>query len=437
MSLSEPHDEFLALCALSSSGELSEAEQNRLGEHLVVCQACRDALREYEAVIDQAIPAIAAGEAGMDNVSPGPGWSPKRAEKAFFQRLAEEESRKSNKLGDSARFSAAAYHATPSSNGPTWWQVWMLYAAGILLFVSVGFYAYRVHLRPRTDRSVPVRAQAAATHSTSPSLEEQLSDAGNERELVQAEVKQRDRLIADLRRQLAEESASIGQMKAAQERLENEIRTRDTGREELAQKQSELGTRLEASENNSHALQEKLNALAEQSARDAARAKSLEAKNADLTKLLDDREAELKQQDQLLAHDKDIRDLMGARDLYIAEVYDIARTGETKKPYGRVFYTRGKSLIFYAYDLDQDMEANSANSFQAWGRRGPDREAVNLGMFYEDNIARKRWILKCDDPKTLAQIDGVFVTVEPSGGSHSPSGKSLLSAYLKLNPNHP
>ena len=44
---------------------------------------------------------------------------------------------------------------------------------------------------------------------------------------------------------------------------------------------------------------------------------------------------------------------MGARDLYIAEVYDVGGNGATKKPYGRVFYTKGKSLIFYAYDLDQ------------------------------------------------------------------------------------
>jgi hypothetical protein len=60
-----------------------------------------------------------------------------------------------------------------------------------------------------------------------------------------------------------------------------------------------------------------------------------------------------------------------------------------------------------------------------------------LGVFYEDNDTKKRWILKCDDPKTLAQIDAVFVTVEPNGGSHKPSSKLLLFAYLKVNPNHP
>jgi hypothetical protein len=227
-------------------------------------------------------------------------------------------------------------------------------------------------------------------------------------------------------------------MKAEEERLESDVRASDASRQDLTQQRTDLAQKLDAAQNNSHTLQEKLNSLAQQSAQDAARAKASEAKANDLTHLLQDRETALEQQDQLLSHDRDIRELMGARDLYIAEVYDVAGTGETKKPYGRVFYTRGKSLIFYAYDLDQQTEAKRANAFQAWGRRGPDRQqAVNLGIFFEDNDARKRWILKCDDPKTLAQIDGVFVTVEPNGGSHKPSGKSLLFAYLRIDPNHP
>ena len=139
-----------------------------------------------------------------------------------------------------------------------------------------------------------------------------------------------------------------------------------------------------------------------------------------------------------MAKDRDIRELMGARDLYVAEVYDVARTGETQKPYGRVFYTKGKSLIFYAYDLDQEPGIKNARTFQAWGQHGPDRQqALNLGIFYEDNASKKRWVLKFDDPKMLTQIDAVFVTVEPEGGSHKPSGKPLLFAYLKADPNHP
>ncbi len=129
---------------------------------------------------------------------------------------------------------------------------------------------------------------------------------------------------------------------------------------------------------------------------------------------------------------------MGARDLYIGEVYDVARDGQTQKPYGRLFYTKGKSLVFYAYDLDEQAGIKSASTFQAWGSRGLDKQqATSLGIFYEDNGAKKRWVLKFDDPKKLEQINAVFVTVEPNGGSHKPSGKPLLFAYLKVDPNHP
>jgi Anti-sigma-K factor rskA len=186
------------------------------------------------------------------------------------------------------------------------------------------------------------------------------------------------------------------------------------------------------------AQQTKLNSIAEQSSQDAKRAATLDAKVNELTNLLHQRDATVDQQQELLAHDRDIRELMGARDLYVAEVYDVARNGATQKPYGRVFYTKDKSLIFYAYDLDQQTVAKNASTFQVWGRRGPDREqAFPLGIFYQDNASKKRWVLKLDDPKLLAQIDAVFVTIEPNGGSRKPSGKPLLFAYLRVDPNHP
>jgi hypothetical protein len=72
------------------------------------------------------------------------------------------------------------------------------------------------------------------------------------------------------------------------------------------------------------------------------------------------------------------------------------------------------------------------------GQRSPDREhAFNLGIFYEDSAAKRRWMLKFDDSVMLKQIDEVFVTVEPKGGSREPSGKRLLFASLRQEPNHP
>jgi hypothetical protein len=270
------------------------------------------------------------------------------------------------------------------------------------------------------------------------SLEEKLSDASHEREVSRVQIEQRDSLIADLRRQLEEQSAKIDKMKGAQEQSDSALRNADVGRQELIQKETEAEQKLTAAQSSAQALQTKLDSIAQQSSQDAKRAATLDAKVNELTNLLHQRDATVDQQQELLAHDRDIRELMGARDLYVAEVYDVARTGATQKPYGRVFYTKGKSLIFYAYDLDQQPDVKTASTFQVWGRRGPDREqAFPLGIFYEDNTAKKRWVLKLDDPKLLAQIDAVFVTIEPNGGSRKPSGKPLLFAYLRVDPNHP
>jgi hypothetical protein len=60
-----------------------------------------------------------------------------------------------------------------------------------------------------------------------------------------------------------------------------------------------------------------------------------------------------------------------------------------------------------------------------------------MGIFYLDNEANRRWVLKFDNPEKLAQINAVFVTVEPNGGSHKPAGKQLLYASLRSLPNHP
>ena len=55
-----------------------------------------------------------------------------------------------------------------------------------------------------------------------------------------------------------------------------------------------------------------------------------------------------------------------------------------------------------------------------------------------DNESNRRWVLKSDDPKVLEEIDAVFVTLEPKGGSRKPTNKPFLLAYLHTAPpNHP
>jgi len=428
-----PHDEFLELCAISTAGELTGEEQLRLQEHLSVCPSCRKAMQQYEAVVNKTIPALARD---LESVEADPLWSPDQAEAALFQRLTLEEQLGADRAGGnenpaSRQLGSVSLAATQA----TWRSVWTLYAAGILLCIALGLSAYQVGVR-RLVRTVAL--DPASSEKRSFLVEQQVSDAGHEREVLLAQIAQRNKEIASLRQEMLQQSAEMGRMKIAESRMETNLHNGQAAEAHFLQEQSDWSQKLEAAQVKTQGLQDKLDSLEHQSSQDNLRAAALEAKVTELNRLLHDREATIDQEQELLAHDRDIRDLMGARDLYVAEVYDVERTGETRKPYGRVFYTKGRSLIFYAYDLDQQAGVKNASTFQAWGRRGPDwQQALNLGVFYVDNASKRRWVLRFDDPKALAQIDAVFVTVEPNGGSHKPSNKPLLFAYLHVDPNHP
>ena len=152
----------------------------------------------------------------------------------------------------------------------------------------------------------------------------------------------------------------------------------------------------------------------------------------DLTDRLNETSDAMARERKLLVADLDIRELMGARALHIVDVFDVDGKGQTQHPFGRIFYTEGKSLVFYAFDL------RSGGTFQAWGQHEAREEsAKSLGIFYLDDEKQNRWALKFDNPKVLAEINAVFVTVEPPGGSAKPNRRKMLYAYLNATPNHP
>jgi hypothetical protein len=109
-------------------------------------------------------------------------------------------------------------------------------------------------------------------------------------------------------------------------------------------------------------------------------------------------QAEITKKQDLLGHDREIRELMGAHDLDIADVHVVAGIAdETGQTYGRVFYTKATSLTFCAYDLDGEADLKTASAFQASGQRGADeQQALSLVAFYEHNTSRKRRDVKFD-----------------------------------------
>ena len=54
------HDEFVALCALFPTGELTEEEWALLQIHLAYCDSCLLAFQEYQLLADHVLPMIAA-----------------------------------------------------------------------------------------------------------------------------------------------------------------------------------------------------------------------------------------------------------------------------------------------------------------------------------------------------------------------------------------
>lgn len=424
------HEEFLELCAVSTSGDLSENERKKLRDHLAGCPECRQSLKEFEAVADIGVPLLSS------ELAPIPSEHPHLAPSEIsgtITRSAPTANDVRRGLSNTDLFTERRKgHGSKQVN---WNYVWVSLAAGVLLTVALGLYSYQAGKRQSLNL---VRLAPPVTDTTVGALEQQMSDVAHERVLLKGQLTERDKVIADLRRQLEQESASLNDLKTTQTNLERSIQNGDAEKQFGAQERGALAQKLDAAQQSAAKTQAELDSLRHERSQDQIRVASLEEKINNLSIQLRDREETAARQEELLAHDRDIRELMGARDLYIAEVYDVARDGATQKPYGRVFYTRGKSLVFYAYDLDQQAGIKNANTFQAWGRRGPDRQqALNLGIFYEDSESKKRWVLKFDDSKMLQQIDAVFVTLEPNGGSHKPSGTPLLFAYLKLDPNHP
>ena len=417
----DPQEEFEELCALSTTGELTGEEWKRLEQHQEHCALCRESQRQFERVVATAIPALAEEEGANPVHGRSPGsWSLEAAEAALMESLRGDPSPSSHKSN------------TPTS--PSRWRKARRYAmaATILLACSIAGYRIGVYHEHGTNLAI---VRAIPTNPNIPPLTNH-----NTTGVVVSDARTRSRENATiaLRQQVRRDQVEMAKLKDTQRQMVEELAKRSSDLDQTSKEREDLAQQLTLAQTNAAALQARLDLMNGKKPQDSAQSLALKARINDLNAALIDKDKEIAQEQDLLEHDRDIRNLIGARNLYIAEIYDVAKTGDTQKPFGRVFYTKEKSLIFYGYDLDQQRGVKKASTFQAWGRRESDHTAdVSLGLLYQDDVNQKRWALKFNDVKTIAQIDAVFITVEPEGGSTKPSGRPLLFAYLRLDPNHP
>jgi hypothetical protein len=263
------------------------------------------------------------------------------------------------------------------------------------------------------------------------SIETQLrTEEANRAQIEQDRLQKKEELVK-VRARLRELENHLDALEAAKKEAAEQLQV-------LSQTHDLASAKLRDAE---HTYQTEIATLRSERDKALAQSDALASRINELTVLTRDQERRLKDDEQYLASDRDIRELMGARKLYIADVFDVDSGSRTKKPSGRVFYTQGKSLIFYAFDLDRQSGVNTASIFQVWGQKDTAQEErarpMSLGILYMDSESNRRWVMRFDDPKQLAEIDAVFVTVEPRAGSQKPSSKPFLYALLRKEVNHP
>jgi hypothetical protein len=422
----DPHREFQELCALSTTGELTSEESARLTGHLAHCESCRESKREYERLIATTIPALGAESATDEDDEDAPGgWSLEGAEATLMETLRRE---------PVPRIASPVPYPVSRPDSPGWKHA-LRFAVAAVILLACTFAGYRIGvLRGHgSAATVPPAAPPASRVQPLPNPSLTTSAAAHEEKTAPAD----DQAVA-LRNQARLDQGKISSLNDRLNQVERELADRSAALDRSVEERADLNRKLAEVQSNASSLEARFSLIGKETSEDTQQSLALKGQVNDLNKAIEDKDKQIADSRELLDRDRDIRNLIGARNLYIAEIYDVGQSGDTQKPFGRVFYTKDKSLIFYGYDLDQQPGLKKAGVFQAWGGRGADRQhAVSLGLLYKDDANQKRWVLKSNDAKTISQIDAVFVTVEPEGGSAKPSGKPLLFTYLRLDPNHP
>jgi putative zinc finger protein len=430
------HERFVELCALYPTGGLSEAELAELRQHVETCKDCRSLLAEYRR-LNQAVLPLAVNGVAANSIST-PRWDPEDAKRRLFAAIDGSEDAVVIPQVDSASSSAWTRLV---SRFPA--PIGVLGVAALITIVAAAGVSYFAGFRKGSERSArgataawgqgDVASRVPGLQTEQRSLDDRIRERDASIQTLSAKITQQSSEIARLTELLthtaADDEQARSQLSAAQANQTTAVADHNALQSQLNDAQGALTT-----------LQGQLRQTLDQRTSDLMQSATLQERMNQVNAELTGKDSQIEEQKTLLSSDRDIRELMGARDLFIADVFDIARDGTTKKPFGRVFYTKNKSLVFYAFDLDkqQDVRGKQEVTFQAWGLNDANKHSpLNLGIFYMDNQTNRRWVLKFDDPDVLQRINAVFVTVEPSGGSSKPSGKQLLYAYLEAQANHP
>lgn len=429
------HEYFGELSALAIIGQVSPNEYHELKAHLQSCAACRDEHDALARVLLAELPL--AHEEKDSDLEP---WVASQPVEASLR----------NPIG--AEPASLGHLAKDAGQIRNWWarlqrkQAPAVYAYAAIFLLSLTTGALLIHVVKDPTLEQRRSAQITTLGREIVGLRNRIHDL-DERAQNSARVGP-GIPVTQVAAQSAETSASgpeYAKLLARNRELDVQLRIATEEIASLKQeassgasRENQLSARLSETQDTLDKLNTELKTARESDAQDTATIAKQQGQLADVEERLAAATSSMERDRKLLVADRDIRDLMSARNLRIVDVFDVDSKGKTRKPFGRVFFTEGKSLIFYAFDLGNDQPGLQSAAYQAWGSEGSFEHGVrSLGIFYRDDQKANRWVLKFDDPDVLAEIDSVFVTTEPAGGSKRPTGGRLLAAFVKASLNHP
>jgi uncharacterized coiled-coil protein SlyX len=433
------------MCTLAVTAQLGGAQMCELNEHIATCGSCRKVLESLAQVSVQAMPLLADKRAPIVQAVPPPG-----IRERFLSRLASEELDAKNGT-DQRRVPVAFMKSLPMlaerhavaegleeerpspvskfSLPPS--LRWSL--AVISACVVIGIAAYRAG-EWKVGRVPQPQVQVPAPIAPVPQVNPSPNDSNRVAALEQQKSELESKLVK-LNQELAtadgERQSLSKELGAAKEKLASltaQAANAPKARPEIDQQPGEVST-----------LQAQVGQLNQRLTESEVNLAIQKQTGEELTARLDATAAELQRERDLKSAKSEIGDLMAARSLHIVDVYDADPNGKRQRSFGRVFYIEGKSLVFYAYDLDDSGRFKANVVFHVWGGKAGVKEVTrSLGILHKDDVGQNRWAMTFDDPNVLAQINSVFVTAESATKHYDePHGKKVLYAYFGSPPNHP
>lgn len=405
------HEQYAELCALAAGGLLEGAAFVDFQRHLKQCAECRSEYQSLSRLVVQELQPVTDTvrlKLASIRTKPLP-----YARERFLRRARVE-----------GIIFSREVESSPHLHGWSWGAALPAAAVATLVVLSIGLTLFFV------------RATPFASRGKYSSTSDQVERLSRENDALNASLAQLNQSLAARQQEIQRLRTQLGKSETAAETLR---RGEEQARADAGRSSSRAAQLLDESRDREKLLAD---AKGEASRANASRADdeaSLVAEMVRVTELTDKlriASATLDMERQMAAAGQDVRELMAAKQLHVIDVRDADQNGQPGKAFGRVFLNEGKSLTFYAFDLNEDQLDNTKRTFQVWAvPEASKNSAHKLGFLKVDAKAAGRRVLKVENPELVKTINSVFVTVEPSAGGKQPSGQKLLYAYLGA-PNH-